>query len=146
MNPAAVGFVLGSAARFSTRINCRRLCSFSVSRFSTLKIEVQVNLSKLAIINKHVMRTTTLIGVFDYCVFPKLDVRGSVHHSKIHEEKSNKMQQCIRILLFHVYVKPNTFRATHRPSSEPKTALATSGFSYVEGCWMCSWWTLKGCA
>jgi hypothetical protein len=27
---------------------------------------------------------------------------------------------------------------------EPKTALAASGFSYVEGCWMCSWWTLSG--
>jgi adenylosuccinate synthase len=24
----------------------------------------------------------------------KLDVHGTVHHSKIHEEKSNKMQQC----------------------------------------------------
>jgi len=23
---------------------------------------------------------------------------------------------------------------------EPKTALAASGFSYVEGCWTCSWW------
>ena len=27
---------------------------------------------------------------------------------------------------------------------EPKTALAVSGFSYVEGCWTCSWWTLSG--
>ena len=26
---------------------------------------------------------------------------------------------------------------------EPKTALAASGFPYVEGCWMCSWWTLS---
>ena len=25
---------------------------------------------------------------------------------------------------------------------EPKTALAASGFSYVEGCWTCSWWRL----
>jgi hypothetical protein len=23
---------------------------------------------------------------------------------------------------------------------EPKTALAASGFSYVKGCWTCSWW------
>jgi len=29
-----------------------------------------------------------------------LDVHGSVHHSTIHTEKSNKMQQCIKILLF----------------------------------------------
>jgi len=27
---------------------------------------------------------------------------------------------------------------------EPKTALAASGFSYLEGCWTCSWWTLSG--
>ena len=27
---------------------------------------------------------------------------------------------------------------------EPKTALAASGFSYVEGWWTCSWWTLSG--
>ena len=27
---------------------------------------------------------------------------------------------------------------------EPKTALAASGFSYLEGCWTCSWWTLLG--
>ena len=48
---------------------------------------------------------------------PLLDVRGSVHHNTIHEEKSNKMQQCIKILLFHIYMKLNMFRATHRPSS-----------------------------
>jgi len=34
-----------------------------------------------------------------------------------HKEKSNKMQQCNKILLFHVYIKLNMFRATHRPSS-----------------------------
>jgi hypothetical protein len=27
---------------------------------------------------------------------------------------------------------------------EPKTALAASGFLYVEGRWTCSWWTLSG--
>ena len=27
---------------------------------------------------------------------------------------------------------------------EPKTALAASGFAYVEGCWTCNWWTLSG--
>ena len=40
-----------------------------------------------------------------------------VHHSKIHEEKSNKMQQCIKILLFTIYMKLDIFRATHRLSS-----------------------------
>jgi hypothetical protein len=27
------------------------------------------------------------------------------------------MQQCIKIVLFHIYMKLNMFRATHRPSS-----------------------------
>ena len=70
MNPAAVGFVFGSAATFSTRINSRELCSFCIARFITLKIEEQVNLSEWIIRNKHIMRTATLIGVFVYCVFP----------------------------------------------------------------------------
>jgi len=29
-------------------------------------------------------------------VASRLDVRGSVHHSKIHTKKSNKMKQCIK--------------------------------------------------
>jgi hypothetical protein len=33
------------------------------------------------------------------------------------KKKSNKMQQCINILLFHIYVKLKAFWATHRPSS-----------------------------
>jgi len=35
----------------------------------------------------------------------------------IPKEKSNKMQQCIKILLFHIYMKLDMFRATHCPSS-----------------------------
>jgi hypothetical protein len=46
-----------------------------------------------------------------------LDVYGSVHYSKIHTEKFNKMQQCVKILLIHIYKKLNMFRATHRQSS-----------------------------
>ena len=33
------------------------------------------------------------------------------------QKKSNNMQQCIKILLFHIYMKLNMFRATHFPSS-----------------------------
>jgi hypothetical protein len=47
----------------------------------------------------------------------KLDICGSVHPSTIYKEKPNKMQQCIEILLFHIYMKLNMFRVTHRPSS-----------------------------
>jgi hypothetical protein len=54
------------------------------------------------------------------------------------------MQQCIKILLFHIYMKLNMFRAKRAHHQEPKTALAASGVSYVEGCWTCGWWTLSG--
>ena len=47
----------------------------------------------------------------------RVTVRGSVYHSTIHKEKSNKMQQCIKILLFRIYMKLNMFRATHHPPS-----------------------------
>jgi predicted transcriptional regulator len=33
------------------------------------------------------------------------------------KKKSNKMQQCIKILFFHIYMKLNMFRATYRPST-----------------------------
>jgi len=50
----------------------------------------------------------------------------------IYKEKSNKMQQCIKILLFHIYMKLNMFRASHRPSS---------------GAWNCTgslWFFIRG--
>jgi hypothetical protein len=52
------------------------------------------------------------------------------------------MQQRIKI-----FVIPYLYEAQHVSGNtthhqEPKTALAASGFLYVEGCWTCSWWTL----
>jgi len=58
----------------------------------------------------------------------RLDVCGSVHHSTIHKERSNKMQQCNKILLFHIYMKLNMFRATHRPSSGAKNCTGSLWF------------------
>jgi len=52
---------------------------------------------------------SSCVAVWSIHIF---DVRGSVHHSTIHKEKSNKMQQCIKILFFHIYMKLNMFRAT----------------------------------
>jgi hypothetical protein len=62
-----------------------------------------------------------LVATCDSC--HTIDVRGSVHHSAISKEKSNKMQQYIQILLFHIYMKHNMFRATHAHHQEPKTAM-----------------------
>jgi len=53
------------------------------------------------------------------------------------------MQQCIKILLFHIWSLTCFARHTAH-HQEPKTALAASGFPYVEGCLTCSWRTLWG--
>jgi hypothetical protein len=45
-------------------------------------------------------------------VLEDIDFYGSVHHSTIRKEKSNRMQQRIKILLFHIYMKLNMFRTT----------------------------------
>jgi hypothetical protein len=79
-------------------------------------------LSSVLCSNSHLSIPITVCMTYSYLYFRctnnvLYDVRGSVHHSTIHKEKSNKMQQCIKILLFHIYMKLNMFRATHRPSS-----------------------------
>jgi len=63
----------------------------------------------------------------------ELDVRGSVHHSTIHTKKSNKMQQCIKIY-YSIFMWSSTcFKRHTAHHQEPKTALAASGFAYMEG-------------
>jgi len=44
----------------------------------------------------------------------KLDVRGSVHHSTIHKEKSKKMQQYIKI-----FIIPYLYEAQHVSGDKP---------------------------
>jgi len=46
--------------------------------------------------------------------------------------KSDKMQQCIKVLLFRIYMKLNMFRATHRPSSGAKNYTSSLWF-YIRG-------------
>jgi hypothetical protein len=43
-----------------------------------------------------------------------------------------------------LYENQHVLGDTPSNHQEPKTALAASGFSYVEGYWTCSWWTLSG--
>jgi len=55
------------------------------------------------------------------------DVHGSMHHSTIHTEKSNKMQQCIKIY-YSIFIWSSTCFGRHTAHrQEPKTALAASG-------------------
>jgi len=46
---------------------------------------------------------------------PLFGVLWSMHHSTVHKEKSNQMKQCIKILLFHIYMKLNMFRGDAPP-------------------------------
>jgi len=65
----------------------------------------------------------------------KSDVRGSVHHSTIHTEIANKMQQCIKIY-YSMFIWSSTCFGQHTAHHQQlETALATSGFAYVKGCW-----------
>jgi len=58
-----------------------------------------------------------------------------VHHSTIHTEIANKMQQCIKIY-YSMFIWSSTCFGQHTSDhQELKTALATSGFAYVKGCW-----------
>jgi len=70
----------------------------------------------------------------------KLDVRGSVHHSIIHKEYPTRCNSVSKFYFMFIWSSTCFRRHTaHHP--EPKIALASSGFAYVEGCWTCSWWT-----
>jgi len=77
-----------------------------------------------------------LLHLFALCDYSFNSTRTFI----IHKGKSNKMQQCIRILLFHIYSSTRFGRHTAH-HQEPKTALAASGFSYMEGCSPCGWWS-----
>jgi hypothetical protein len=51
--------------------------------------------------------------------------------------------------MYQNFIIPHLYEAQHVSGDtahhqELKTALAASGFLYVEGCWTCRWWTLSG--
>ena len=74
----------------------------------------------------------------DITSFFKLDVCGSVHHSIIHIENPTRCHSLFKFS-FHIYMKINMFSGHTPPTIRShKTALAASGFAYVEDCWPCS--------
>jgi hypothetical protein len=70
-----------------------------------------------------------------------LDVRVSVHHGIIHKENPTR---CNSVSTFYfIFIWSSVcFRRDTAHHQKPKTALAASGFAYVEGYWTCSCWTL----
>jgi hypothetical protein len=99
-------------------------------------------------------------------LFPAtFDVRGSVRHSTIHTEKSNKMQQCIKIY-YSIFIWSSTcfgrLVAVQQPDAQqpstyakPKTASAVlSSWWWAaspETCWasykygIINWYTVASC-
>jgi hypothetical protein len=68
---------------------------------------------------------------------------GKKHHFIFHIENPTR---CYSVSEFYfTFIRSSTCFGRHAAHhQEPKTALAASGFAYVEGCWTCSWWTLSG--
>ena len=66
-----------------------------------------------------------------------------MHHGIIHKENPIRCNSVSKF--YFIFIWSSTCFERHTAHhQEPKTALAASGFAYVEGCWMCSCWTLSG--
>jgi hypothetical protein len=61
----------------------------------------------------------------------------------IHKESPTRWNNILTFYYSIFTLSSTCFRRHPAHHQEPKTALAVSGFSYVEGCWTCSWWTLS---
>jgi hypothetical protein len=82
----------------------------------------------------------------DQRILPNFDVRGSTHHSTIHTENPTRCNSVSK-LYYSIFIWSSTCFGRHTAHhQEPKTALAASGFAYVEGCWTCGCWTLTASA
>ena len=93
--------------------------------------------------------------------FPKINLKGNSNSSAFpvisHKEFSSP-KLCFKFMkknptrrnnvskfYYSIFIWSSTCFGRHTAHhQEPKTALAASGFSYMESCWMCSWWTLSG--
>ena len=111
-----------------------------------------VKIYKAAALLKYSLYTACMymyICVYTYMYTPPLSklnfVRklcGSVHHSIIYKENPPRCNSVSK--LYFIFMWSSTCFGRHTTHhQEPKTALTASGFAYVEGCWMCSCWTLS---
>ena len=61
---------------------------------------------------------------------------------KLHKEDPTRCNSASKF--YFIFIWSSTCFGRHTAHhQEPKTALAPSGFAYVEGCWTCSCWTLS---
>jgi hypothetical protein len=91
-----------------------------------------------------IYRLTAVFLVFrqtDGFFFMIVDRYIIVQFIKKNPTKCNSALKCY----YSIFIWSSTCFGRHTAHHQgPKTALAASGSSYVEGCWTCSWWTLSG--
>jgi hypothetical protein len=79
-------------------------------------------------------------------LYPYISIcRNQSKNDQFHFIKKNRTR-CNGVSKFYysIFIWSSTCFGRHTAHhQEPKTALAASGFSYVEGCWTCNWWTLS---
>jgi len=99
--------------------------------------------SVVLLLNSTLLFRSHSLSLILFCWLRKwVDVRGSVHHSTIHKENPTRCNSVSKF--YFIFIWSSTCFGRHTAHhQEPKTALASSGFAYVESYWMCSCWTLS---
>jgi hypothetical protein len=112
-----------------------RLCGFYPGICRTTEEKARKNLGH----NKNAIRHSEV---------PSVDhgktVRGTAEASSCSYKKNPT--RCNNVLKFYCFIfiwRSTCFGRHTAHHQEPKTALATSGFSYVGSCWTCRWWTWR---
>jgi len=100
--------------------------------------------------NRHVIHRQERSSWCEFCMysakhilFVLFDVRVFVHPSIIHKEIPTRCNSVWKFYFLFIW-SSTCFERHTAHHQESKTALAASGFAYVEGCWTCSCWTLSG--
>ena len=69
------------------------------------------------------------------------EIPAGINTTAVHIESPTRCNSVSKF--YFIFIWSSTCFGRHTAHhQEPKTALAASGFAYVEGCWPCSCWTL----
>jgi hypothetical protein len=93
-------------------------------------VKFSLNLCEILTLNLHCLRLLNCASVL-------------IQYCGIHKENPTRCNN-VSTFYYSIFIWSSTCFGRHTAHhQEPKNALAASGFSYVEGCWTCSWWTLS---
>jgi hypothetical protein len=103
--------------------------------------ELNIRQPRHVLLDFGVVDTWSVQIIVNAHLFTGLDVCVSVHHSIIHKENPTRCNSVSKFYFIFVW-SSTCFRQYSAHYQKPKPALAASGFAYMEGCWICSWWAL----